>query len=699
MGRQLTLKYFIRLESNIGDKSRTEAQVLEAAQQRMQRAVGGTADKLETLGRAITRIGQNTSTERQIGYLHRLGTALDAARAKALKMQQALAAGVDHAPQKFTELASGAYGFKSAVAPSVRAYASLEDADTDLKIALMRKGGKVDSNYAAISKKAQELGNQLPGTTKDFIGQAAALAAQGVAPEAIKNGALEAAAHLGVLLKLNQVQTGETVAKLREAYQIKDEELPQLADIVQRRAYAFGIKPQDIKESAKYSAATAKTLGLGGLTNGANMMTLQGMANQGGMDPSQFGTNIDMMFKMLVKGPIMLREAKKGMKKDARDKLDSTGIGFNFFDPDGQLKAKDGDRIKGLIAELEKLKKVKEMLGPEGAIEVANALFGQEGGRPAQLLGEMGVAGYEKAQQRVVDQASLQERINERLGTFASKLEAVSGTLENVAAKAATPLGKAMKPGFDAGNSLLGGPIADLLENHPGVGTTGLLGLGAAGAYLTARVGGGLLKSLILRGAPAAGALAPVAEAALPAAAEAAAAAGGAAAGASAAGRFATFGRMLKYGGITAGIGSALEAISVLGDDKADKARELSRVGVTGAAGWLGGAAAGAAAGSVVPGLGTLLGGIAGGLAGYYGGGAAFDALWAKPKDFVNLSAPGIAATSLTPGQTTKIELGEGKLTVDVRMTDERTTATAQVTQPMNSVRISAGATQPQGSW
>jgi TP901 family phage tail tape measure protein len=688
MAQQLTLKYFIRLESNIGDKSRTEAQVLEAAQQRMQRAVGITADKLGTLDRAITRIGQNTSTERQIGYLQRLGTALDAARAKAQRMQQALAAGVDGAPQKFAEAAAGAYGFKKVVAAPVRAYASLEDADTDLKIALMRKGGKVDGSYAAISKKAQALGNQLPGTTKDFIGSAAALAAQGVSPAAIANGALESAAHLGVLLKLNQAETAETVAKLREAYQIKDEELPALADIVQRRAYAFGIKPHDIKESAKYSAATAKTLGLGGLANGANMMTLQGMANQGGMDPSQFGTNIDMMFKMLVKGPLMLREAKKGMKKDAREKLESTGIDFNFFDDKGQLKEKDGDRIKGLIAELEKLKKVKEALGPEGAIEVANALFGQEGGRPAQLLGDMGVSGYEKAQQRVDEQAGLQERINERLGTFASKLEAASGTLENVMAKAAAPLGKAMKPGFDAANSALGGPITSFLQDHPVAGTAGLLGAGAIGSYLTARVGGGLLKALILRGAPAAAA-----------GAEAAAPAGGMAGGVAAAGKLAQFGKMLKYGGITAGIGAGLEAISVLGDDKADKARELSRIGVTGAAGWMGGAAAGAALGSIVPGVGTLIGGVAGGAAGYFGAGAAFDALWAKPKDHVRLSAPGQAATSLAAGQTTEIKLGEGKITVDVRMTDERTTAGAQLTQPMPGIKLSAGATAPEGSW
>ena len=65
----------------------------------------------------------------------------------------------------------------------------------------------------------------------------------------------------------------------------------------------------------------------------------------------------------------------------------------------------------------------------------------------------------------------------------------------------------------------------------------------------------------------------------------------------------------------------------------------------------------------------------------------------------MTVTAPGAAEQTLTAGQATKIELGEGKLTVDVRMTDERTTASAQVTTPMSGVRVSAGATQPQGSW
>ena len=88
MARQLELKYFIKLESQIGDKARSEAQVLEAAQKRMRDAVIGTTDKFSSLDRVMSQAGRNTSIERQIGYLQRMGNAIDTANSKALKLRQ-----------------------------------------------------------------------------------------------------------------------------------------------------------------------------------------------------------------------------------------------------------------------------------------------------------------------------------------------------------------------------------------------------------------------------------------------------------------------------------------------------------------------------------------------------------------------------------------------------------------------------------
>lgn len=700
MSRQLTLSYYIKLESQVGDKARSEAQVLEAAQKRMRDAIIGTTDKFSLLDRAVTQAGRNTSIERQIGYLRRMGNAIDAASAKALKLRQSLAAAVDKAPEKFGEVASGAYGAKTMLAPPLRAFSSLEAATQDLKISMTDAKGKVSANFDKISKEAEKLGNQLPGTTKDFMGAARALQTQGVPSAVIANGGLRASSYLGVLLGQNQEQSAETVAKLREAHGLKEDELVPMADLVQRGYFGFGIKPQDYLETAKYAASTYNTMGITGLEKAKETLAIQGMAANVGLEGSSFGTNYSMMLRRL--GEIDSRQNRKSKEaKEVKALLGEHGIDMQFYDQEGKF----GGNVN-MLQQLAKLRK----LNPLEQQKVTTRLFGVEAGRPAQILVQKGLEGYQAARETIDNQGDLDSRIALKLETFASKLEALGGTIENVMARIATQTGNALKPVMDGGNGALGS-VGGFIERNPGTGTAMLAAGGAAGAYLTGRFGGALWKSLILRGAPAAGAVAPVAEAVAPTV-----------------GRLATAAKLLKYGGITAGIGAGLEAVSVLADEKADKSRELSRVGVTGAAGWLGGAAAGALGGSVVPGIGTFVGGVVGGLAGYFGSGAAFDAIWSKPLaraqgeagaggndprkygafaalgnvpplDFLTLSTPGAAARQLQFGQPTKIELGEGKLTVDVRMTDERTTASAQVTTPMSGIRVSAGATQPQGSW
>lgn len=185
--------------------------------------------------------------------------------------------------------------------------------------------------------------------------------------------------------------------------------------------------------------------------------------------------------------------------------------------------------------------------------------------------------------------------------------------------------------------------------------------------------------------------------------------------------------RVLKFGGPLALLGGGIDAVGVLADEKADKPRELTRVGVT-TGGALGGAAAGAALGSVVPGLGTAFGGIVGGLLGGFGGGAAtgalFDSIWAKKDpaarqaalpqaplgkgfvsglavpqlDLLTLTAPGMGASSpLAAGKTTEVKVGEGRLAIDVRVSDDRVLAVPSIIQQPSLVKINAGGTNPGG--
>lgn len=709
--RDLKLKYILELVSNIGSKAASEAQVLEEAQRRMNRAVSSTADQVLGLDKALAKVGSNTSTERQIGYMQRLAGSVDAVSNKVQRLRQQIAKGIDKAPELAAQGAAGYAGAKTMMAPPLRAFSNLESATAELKISMLDAKGQVSADFGRISDEAVKLGNQLPGTTKDFMLAARALQTQSVPSSVIAGGGLRASSYVGALLNMDQVQSAEVIAKLREAHGLKDDELVKAADLVQRGFFGFGIKPQEYLESAKYAATTYNTMGISGYEKTKQTLAIQGMAANEGLEASSFGTNYSMMLTRLAQ--IDDRKNKKSKEaQEVREMLAEHKIDMQFYDDKGSFM--------GNVNMLQQLVKLRA-LNPLEQTKTINKLFGVEAGRPAQMLVQKGLEGYNQALTTIDSQASLDQRISMKMETFAAKLESLVGTIENVQARIATQLGQALKPAMDGGNNLLGGPVGDFFEKHPGVGTAGLVGAGAAGAYLSGRVGGALWKSLILRGAPAADAAGSVAPAVTTAAQ----------AGLSATARAAS---LLKYGGITATLGAGLEGIGILADDKADKGREFSRLGVTTGTGLLGGVAAGAALGSVVPGFGTAIGVILGGLAGSFGSGALFDAVWQKkspqerqaaerqqfalgaqtlplpmsprpfaqigqqpPIDFLTLTAPGQMPLALSPGKATEIKIGEGTLEVNVRVTDDRVTATSTVTQPMSIIRVNAGSTNPGG--
>lgn len=95
--RELKLRYFIELASNIGAKSRAEAQEVERSQRTMQSAVDKTSGSLRGLESAYTRLAGNTATERQIGYMRRLGQGIEQATARARNLAQMLMTAVPKA--------------------------------------------------------------------------------------------------------------------------------------------------------------------------------------------------------------------------------------------------------------------------------------------------------------------------------------------------------------------------------------------------------------------------------------------------------------------------------------------------------------------------------------------------------------------------------------------------------------------------
>ena len=381
-------------------------------------------------------------------------------------------------------MADGLMAGGAMLAP-IKAFAELDDAMSTLEVAMMQKGGKVGEAFAPLKKQIVELGNKLPGTTADYANLATTMISLGVPAEKLVGGALNAAANLKVVLKMTSEAAGETVVKMREAYNLNDSELAKTADIAQRAKFAFGLKPEDLRVAASYQSAQLNILHLQGAENMQKMLTMQGVANLKGLDGSSFGTNMSMMLTRLATGPQMLEMAHKGMKGVGKNILDDLHIKFNFFDKKGNFAGLDN-----MVSEFKKFHAIHDKYGDKGVSEVSNALFGIEAARPAMILAEYGDVGYENAKKRFESQASLQERIDRYLKTAENIWKAFTGTLTNLMAAFGQPIVEFLEPYIQMLNDITGGPLQAFVEKHK---TLVLLLGGAVLLFATLAIGLGVM--------------------------------------------------------------------------------------------------------------------------------------------------------------------------------------------------------------
>jgi len=368
----------------------------------------------------------------------------------------------------------GAYAIGHTLAMPVHAFTEQEAAITNLQVAMMRADGTVSPVFDRIKKQIVELGNQLPGTTADYANLATTMTSLGIPADKLVGNALTAAGYLRVALNMSSEAAGETVVKLREAYNLTDDDLAKTADITQRAKFAFGMKPEDLRVAASYESAQLNTLHLTGADNMRKVLVMQGMANLKGLEGSSFGTNFSMMLTRLASGPLLIEQARRGMKKEAQKAMEEAGIEFNFFDAKGKFKG-----LEAMVAELGKLQIIREKLGEKTALEVAQGMFGTEASRPAMILAEYGSQGFADAQKRFDEQANLNDRMEKLLATTKNTWEAFTGSLENFAAAAAGPAVSALKPLVNWLNDATGA-LTEFTEKHPAAAKW--LGLLAGGA-------------------------------------------------------------------------------------------------------------------------------------------------------------------------------------------------------------------------
>ena len=374
-------------------------------------------------------------------------------------------------------LATG-YAMAKPLQGMVDAFAPAENAATQLRVAMMDKNGQVAGDFQRITDLATGLGDRLPGTTADFQEMMTMLRRQGMSSQAILGGTGEAAAYLGVQLQKPVAEAAEFAAKMQDATRTTEKDMMGLMDTIQR-AFYLGVDDNNMLQGFTKLSPVMGIIKQEGLTAANTLAPLLVMMDQTGMAGESAGNAIRKVFQAGV-------DTKRFTKANAALAEMKAGFDLDFTNGKGEFGGLDN-----LFAQLEKLKKLtsvertsvmKELFGDDSeTLQVVNTLMNK------------GLAGYQEVADKMQNQADLQTRVKEQLGTLANTIEAAQGSWSNAMAEVGATVAPELK---DLINNLgnVAVRVKDWVKANPGL--TAAIFKTAAGLAMLLTVGGGITVML-----------------------------------------------------------------------------------------------------------------------------------------------------------------------------------------------------------
>lgn len=510
----------------------------------------------------------------------------------------------------FAKAAGGLY-IANKIKPGVAVAGDLQEAMLGVKTELM---GSVDSALQmdkalhAMKSTAFDIQRYTPFDQAQIVNLENSLLKGGAKIEQIvgKQGAAAAAAALAAYEGIDAAMAGESLISIATPFNLAGDQFMMLANQAAAAGSASTASFASISEGAKYAAGSMAGLG----RDSKEMFALLATLDQGGLKGSMGGTSLSAFFRQAVK--------------------------VNAF------KDANGDLIE-TVDMLDILRKKMDGMGTAKRAGFLQKVFGDEGGRAAQILLRQGAGSYEDMTAQMGKAVSLQDKLAERLKGYNAQLESLRGTAKSTFATMFEPALDPLTKLISKTNEWTGALGEAALENKKigqigtgvaaGVAGAGLLyggyhllkGLGSGGKMLGALKGGAGLAGGVAMGKAleeAAG-VPSVFVVNMPKEFGGTVGTGGLLPG----GKNPTkgAGKWLGRLGVPLMLASTgLELYSLANDDSlSSKEKTVGYSGAAGGlAGGLAGAAAGAALGSIVPVIGTAIGGLVGGSLGYFGGGS-----------------------------------------------------------------------------
>lgn len=463
------------------NKLAREAKNLEKTQARQTKTAARLAKEMKAAGTSTVKLADSqkdlkTKLEKVNGTLEKQKKILEARNKAAV-----LKAGLGDAATRSATMMYTARGIadttRNVLSAPVAAYAQSETASTDLRAAMMDSSGKVGADYQRIDELATRLGDKLPGTTADFKNLMTMLMRQGISAKAVLGGTGEAAALLAVQLKKTPEEAAEMAAKLQDATRGTEKEMVAIMDQVQR-LYYLGVDDGNILGAFSTVAPALDLMKVSGEEAMKTMGPLIAMLDQSGMTGEKAGNALRKVFG-------------RSLSVDKFEKLKKlTGVSLDFTDGKGNFA--------GLDKAFDELAKLKNLTDVQ-----LKQVLGKVWGDDAETIGALttmirkGKEGYEEYAQKMQAQASLNQRVNDQLGTLTNLWDAASGTFTNFLAK----MGESIAPQLKELTKWIGGineKLSDWAAKNPQTAAAIMKTAAVIGIVLTAVVGLGAALSALL---------------------------------------------------------------------------------------------------------------------------------------------------------------------------------------------------------
>ncbi len=374
------------------------------------------------------------------------------------------------------------------------AYKSMELAQAEMEVALMTKEGLPTEKIKELNKQVEELGTKLPGTTADFYRVVSALKGAGMELDKITNGGLKAASYLWVLFKeeASPKEVAEMVQNFSNAFRIAGQDFEAFADQIQRLKFASGLTLTQIAYATKYFAAELNQLGFTGLKASRFMLAWVGALKQFGVAGETAGTSIRSVLQRIP-------ELDNRLEKLRKQGLDINIKLKDFYDEKGAFRLEEflmaiRKELSAIQDPLKRMQALKEIFDMEGMRAIAPLLaatkeealmyleeirksieathdpkkiaeFREQYEQLKKQIESGGFTGLEKMAKELDNQASLQQRLNRLMNTYANALEAAGGTLVNLLSVIGSLIAPTLIAILNPLNDILG-KLADFIQEN-----------------------------------------------------------------------------------------------------------------------------------------------------------------------------------------------------------------------------------------